>query len=63
MKRIFIIDGFEKEAPAQLKETPAKGTVVYYNTGLYQVSEIIYRFEDNIITIHLSVLYNEKKMD
>ncbi|MDR1098703.1 MAG: hypothetical protein LBL57_11290 [Tannerella sp.] len=55
MKRIFIIDGFEKEAPAQLKETPAKGTNVYYNTRLYQVSEIIYHFEDNIIKIYLTV--------
>ena len=53
MKRNFIIDGFEKEAPVSLKETPAKESLIYYNKELYIVADISYHLEENVIKIHL----------
>jgi hypothetical protein len=45
MKRIFIINGLSKEAPASLKETPGLGSLISYNGMLYKVTAVIYYFE------------------
>jgi len=53
MKRyfVFIDDDVYKEAPASLKETPAVGTGVIYNSCLYVVVCVYYDMKENIINI------------
>jgi hypothetical protein len=53
MKRIFVIDGFHKEAPVHLTETPPTGSKVAYNHALYRVTDVVYYFEQNSVHIML----------
>jgi hypothetical protein len=54
MKRIFVIEGFHKAAPALLTETPPTGSKVTYNHTLYRVADVVYYFEQNSVHIMLA---------
>ena len=58
MKRIFIINGHSKEAPATLKETPANGSLIAYANELYFVANVVYYLESN--NIHIFLEKNEQ---
>jgi hypothetical protein len=53
MKRYFEIEGLQKEAPARLKETPQRGSLIRYNGSLYRVAEIEYDFSCGEVYITL----------
>lgn len=54
MKREFLfLDGLTKEAPVYLKETPAIGTNVLYNSAIYRVLNLFYEMESRKIVICL----------
>jgi hypothetical protein len=54
MKRIFIIDGRHKEAPAFLKETPQIGSFVAYSSRMYKVTDVTYYFGGGEVHITLN---------
>jgi hypothetical protein len=57
IKRIFIIDGVRKEAPAFLKETPQIGSQVEYNCISYRVTDVMYNFESGEVYIPIEQMF------
>jgi hypothetical protein len=53
MKRVFIIDGFSKEAPGWLKETPGIHSKIVYNDDVYVVASIYYHMELEAVSIFI----------
>jgi hypothetical protein len=49
MKRIIVINGFHKEAPEYLNETPQIGSEIAYNHALYKVTGVVYYFAQNCV--------------
>jgi hypothetical protein len=57
MKRFFVFtedDGFMKEAPAALRETPAVMSEVFYEGRLCTVKRVLYDFPSGMIFIYVN---------